>query len=436
MFSVETLYPISIVLHLLSAALVLLFDQQRRDTSARLWVAGTLLFALGMLLILPFWQLSGFWRYFCVNFCAMYSIFLYMYSIQQLSTGRYTFSWGHVVFSVMVSGSIFFLSLFDFRSLIGPFAGLGFAAVNLWCYWQVKRCQQQLINAYLKVMSYLFLISALLWMVRIPLSQVFNFQLAADPNRVNFALIFILMICILFRQVTYFVLRLSVSHDQSLNREIIRANGNEEQMLASLNALALARDNETGNHILRTQRYVRALAVRLQALGVYKDELTDHAIELMFKAAPLHDIGKVGIPDHILHKPGVLDAGEWEIMKTHTLIGETVLSSSVGNLENRTDVVKKAIEIAGGHHEKWNGKGYPRGLKGVEIPLAARIMSVADMYDALVTRRVYKKQWTHEQALEEVRLNAGQNFDPAVVGAFLDIQDEFSLIAASNRDQD
>lgn len=207
----------------------------------------------------------------------------------------------------------------------------------------------------------------------------------------------------------------------------------ERQLLSTLNALALARDNETGNHIIRTQHYVKTLALRLRKMGHYQHELSDRSIELFFKAAPLHDIGKVGIPDHILHKPAALTEDEWTVMKTHPTIGVTVLQSS-NDESPEMDVMTIAIQIAGGHHEHWDGGGYPEGLKGLTIPLPARIMSVADMYDALVSERVYKKEWTHDEAAQEIILNKGVRFDPFVVDAFIAEQEKFQNIDKKYRD--
>lgn len=210
----------------------------------------------------------------------------------------------------------------------------------------------------------------------------------------------------------------------------------ENQMIASLNSLSLARDNETGNHIIRTQHYVKILATRLKSLGLYTEELSDNAIEQLFKAAPLHDIGKVGIPDDILLKPSKLTPEEWNIMKTHTTIGESVLGAAETTLQNNEneDVISKAIKIAGGHHEKWDGTGYPRGLKEQEIPLEARIMSLADMYDALISDRVYKKAWPHDSAVKEIVSKSNIQFDPAIVEAFLVEADRFYEISKSLKD--
>lgn len=214
-----------------------------------------------------------------------------------------------------------------------------------------------------------------------------------------------------------------------------KAEQSEVQLLTSLNALAKARDNETGNHIIRTQNYVKALAQRLRDDGRYSESLSDQSIETLFKAAPLHDIGKIGIPDNILLKRGPLTDEEWVVMKTHPLIGESVLSGSLPNEEADQDVIAVAIKIAGGHHEKWDGTGYPRGLAGEAIPLSARIMSLADMYDALVNERVYKKAWTHEEAVQEILSKQSTQFDPFVVDAFIAEQGAFKEIANKYRDK-
>ena len=219
----------------------------------------------------------------------------------------------------------------------------------------------------------------------------------------------------------------------TLNEKVNTQNA-EKQMLSTLNALALARDNETGNHIIRTQNYVRNLAIRLRQMGHYAKELNDECINTLFKAAPLHDIGKVGIPDNILNKSGRLSEDEWEVMKTHAAIGESVLSSANVEVESDHGVIKKAIQIAGGHHEKWDGSGYPRGLKGNEIPLAARIMALADVYDAVVSERVYKTGWSHEDAMKEILNKSGTHLDPLVVNALIAEQSNFQEIARKYRD--
>ncbi len=240
----------------------------------------------------------------------------------------------------------------------------------------------------------------------------------------------------------YWINRLGIQNAQALIENNLikvelankKAEQSEMKLLSSLNALAKARDNETGNHIIRTQNYVKLLAYRLRADGHYAETISDQFIELLFKAAPLHDIGKIGIPDHILLKNGMLTDQEWEIMKTHTLIGESVLSASDIDMDADHDVIVKAIKIAGGHHEKWDGTGYPRGLVGEAIPLAARIMALGDMYDALVNERVYKKAWTHERAVQEIISKRSTHFDPLIVDAFIAEQDSFREISERYQD--
>ncbi|CAM3833260.1 diguanylate cyclase domain-containing protein [Polynucleobacter antarcticus] len=220
-------------------------------------------------------------------------------------------------------------------------------------------------------------------------------------------------------------------------KEERKSSNAELKMLSSLNALALARDNETGSHIIRTQRYVKLLAERLIKNGHYLDRLSAKTVDCLFKASPLHDIGKVGIPDNILYKDGPLTKDEWGIMKTHTTIGGDVLSSAKAQLDEELeedDVIEAAIEIAGAHHERWDGQGYPKGLAGQDIPLSARIMALADIYDALVSERVYKSEWRHEDAVEEILNKKGTHFDPHIVDAFIAEKEAFQTIAQKYKD--
>lgn len=201
-----------------------------------------------------------------------------------------------------------------------------------------------------------------------------------------------------------------------------------------MTSLAETRDNETGNHIRRTQNYVKVLAKQLRARQEYVEQLSDSAIELLFKSAPLHDIGKVGIPDSILLKPGSLTEDEWVVMRTHTLLGKDSIDRAESELGLEVDFLRAAKEIAVAHHEKWNGSGYPFGLKGEQIPLAARLMALADVYDALISRRVYKAPMSHDDAKLIIQQGSGTHFDPCVVDAFLEIHDEFQKIASKYAD--
>jgi HD-GYP domain-containing protein (c-di-GMP phosphodiesterase class II) len=203
----------------------------------------------------------------------------------------------------------------------------------------------------------------------------------------------------------------------------------EDQMLTALNALAKAKDNETGSHIMRTQQYVSLLANRLKKMGHHSQTLTEEHIERLVKVAPLHDLGKVGIPDHILNKEGRFTEEERELMYSHPMIGESILVASQ-SAETEMELLSTAIKVAGGHHEKWDGSGYPRKLKGEDIPIEARIMTVADIFDALISDRPYKKGWTVDEAWNEIVSNSGTAFDPIVVEAFIAERAGFKEIAS------
>jgi len=216
-----------------------------------------------------------------------------------------------------------------------------------------------------------------------------------------------------------------------------RMRENELTQLVSIRALAhLAetRDPETGNHILRTQGYVHQLATALQQHPRFSDMLTPRYIDLLTKSAPLHDIGKVGIPDAILLKPGPLTPEEWAVMKTHAVLGSQAIDRAEADIETTVDFLVLAKEIAHWHHEKWDGSGYPDGLAAETIPLSARLMALADVFDALISVRVYKPAMPYEKAREVILAGRGHHFDPDVVDAFLSNYAEFVGIANRHRD--
>jgi len=194
-------------------------------------------------------------------------------------------------------------------------------------------------------------------------------------------------------------------------------------------SLAEARDNETGNHLLRTKNYVRLLAEELSARGHYTAQLNPAYIDRLYKSAPLHDIGKVAIPDSILQKAGKLTAEEFEIMKTHTTLGYEAICNAEQALGMDLNFFDCAKDIALYHQEKWDGSGYPQGLFGEAIPLSARLMAVADVYDALISERVYKKAFSHQKAVIIIEDGRGKHFDPVMVDVFLQIQTEVQGIA-------
>lgn len=216
------------------------------------------------------------------------------------------------------------------------------------------------------------------------------------------------------------------------NQEI---NITRDVCIHSLATLAETRDNETGGHILRTQNYVKVLAQALQKLPAYREQLDSETIELLYKSAPLHDIGKVGIPDSILQKPGKLTDAEFATMKQHPEIGYQALQKAQGQLGNNS-FLRIAGEISLTHHEKWDGSGYPNGLVGEQTPLSGRLMAVADVYDALITKRVYKPAFSHQKAVSIISEGSGSHFDPAIVAAFLANEAQFANIAEQFKDQD
>jgi putative two-component system response regulator len=210
----------------------------------------------------------------------------------------------------------------------------------------------------------------------------------------------------------------------------------QDVTIHAMASLAETRDNETGNHIRRTAHYVKVLAEKLRTHPRFASFLTERTIELLFKSAPLHDIGKVGIPDRILLKPGRFEPHEMEIMKTHTTLGRDAILAAEKELGVTVDFLKFAKEIAYGHQEKWDGSGYPEALAGDHIPVSARLMAVADVYDALISRRVYKQGMSHEAAVKIIAEGRGSHFDPDMVDAFLEIQHLFVEIALRYADSD
>ena len=219
-------------------------------------------------------------------------------------------------------------------------------------------------------------------------------------------------------------------HLEDLVRERTREiSALQEVMINSLSALAETRDLETGGHILRTQRYVRVLAEALKGHPKFRSYLSrDGIIDLLFKTAPLHDIGKVGVPDLILKKPGKLTPLEFEEMKQHTAYGVSALRSAEESIGGNA-FLQVAAEIAMTHHEKWDGRGYPKGLAGEGIPISGRLMALADVYDALISRRVYKSPYSHKKAVDIITNEREKSFDPDVVDAFLANEQEFRTIA-------
>jgi len=230
------------------------------------------------------------------------------------------------------------------------------------------------------------------------------------------------------------------SENLLLEAEVARRMG-ENQLIQEVSIhmaarLAESRDNETGHHLRRTEGYVHVLARRLQPHPRFSAFLTGPTIELLAKSAPLHDIGKVGIPDHVLLKPGKLTAAEWQVMKTHAKKGSDIIEQAERDGRRSVEFLAIAKSIAHWHHEAWDGSGYPDGLVGEAIPIPARLMALADVFDALISKRVYKDRMSFDAARNIIAGERARKFDPDVVDAFLATFDEFRAIAERYSDSE
>lgn len=207
-------------------------------------------------------------------------------------------------------------------------------------------------------------------------------------------------------------------------------------VLFALATLAELRESDTESHLLRVQHYVRALCERLQTRPALRAALSDEYVDTLVLCIPMYDMGTVGVPDRILLKPGRLTADELAIMRNHTTLGHGALVRAEILLKLHSPLLDMAKDVVLCHHEKWNGSGYPRGLSGAQIPLAARIIAVADVYDALISAKVYKAGVPHDRAVQIIFGERGAHFDPDVVDAFIEVQDEFVAIAQRLADTD
>ena len=216
-------------------------------------------------------------------------------------------------------------------------------------------------------------------------------------------------------------------------RRIIGLEGREMTIFA-LAKLAESRDRETGAHLERVRAYSRTLARYLQLYSEYRDLVDDNFVRLVYETSPLHDIGKVAIPDRILLSPHKLNKQDFDLMKTHTRCGAETLTAAFDRFPN-ADFLRMAIEIALSHHEKFDGSGYPDGLQGNKIPLSARIVALADVYDALTSSRSYKQAYSHEMARKIILKESMRHFDPVIVDAFVNVEDEFIQIRDLHLDQ-
>lgn len=204
----------------------------------------------------------------------------------------------------------------------------------------------------------------------------------------------------------------------------------QEQTILGMANIIESRDSETGEHVMRTSQYVEVLANAALEYGYLPEILTSHYIDILKRVAPMHDIGKIAVSDAILKKPAKLTPEEFEKIKIHTTVAERIIFTVLGKIETE-EYVKTAIDVAKSHHERWDGNGYPNHLKGEAIPLSARIMAIADVFDALVSERCYKKAVPPEEAFEIISESSGTHFDPILVDLFLKKKDEVLKIMES-----
>ncbi len=201
----------------------------------------------------------------------------------------------------------------------------------------------------------------------------------------------------------------------------------QHDIIVSMANVIESRDGTTGEHVKRTSKYTMLLAEKMIERGLYAEELTVQLLESMRNGSPLHDIGKITIPDSVLTKPGKLTVEEYDVIKTHAKAGADMIRDNMSQMVSE-DFLQVACDMAQYHHEKWNGKGYPEGLKGEEIPLTARILAVTDVYDALVSERQYKKGMTIDEAFAIMEKDRGENFEPEILDVFFDLRDELERL--------
>jgi putative two-component system response regulator len=217
--------------------------------------------------------------------------------------------------------------------------------------------------------------------------------------------------------------------DEIIRERTEQLNRMQNSIVSVLADMVENRDKGTGGHIERTSKYIKILIDEMRVRGVYADEMQKWDVEKIISSARMHDLGKISITDLIVNKPGKLTPEEYEVMKTHAIEGERIIDESTART-GEGDFLRSAKLFAGSHHERWDGKGYPRGLKEEEIPLHGRIMAIVDVYDALVSERPYKKAFSDEEAVDIIMENSGTHFDPKIVQVFYEVRDQFKSVKA------
>jgi putative two-component system response regulator len=215
--------------------------------------------------------------------------------------------------------------------------------------------------------------------------------------------------------------------DEIIKERTEQLNRMQNSIVSVLADMVENRDKGTGGHIERTSKYIKILIDEMKKRGVYDEEISTWDVDKVISSARMHDLGKISITDLIVNKPGKLTPDEYEVMKTHAVEGERIIDEIISQT-GQDEFLHNAKLFAGAHHERWDGKGYPRGLKEEQIPLHGRIMAIVDVYDALVSERPYKKAFTHDEAVKIIRESSGAHYDPKIVNVFLEVQDQFNAV--------
>ncbi len=245
-------------------------------------------------------------------------------------------------------------------------------------------------------------------------------------TNISLSILIIFFVITLF---TYLMNKFEFQLEDKVSDQSAKIISMQNNTIISLSNLVENRDSDTGDHIIRTSSYIKVLAKTAMEEGLYPNQLNEEFIELLEKAAPMHDIGKIVVPDYILKKPGKLTPEEFEIMKRHTTEGSRIVHDVLGNGEDKK-YIQMAADVAHYHHEKWDGSGYPNGLKGEHIPLSARFMAIADVFDALVSPRCYKDPIPIDEAFAIIKEGAGSHFDPKLAKCFLELEEPVTEITA------
>lgn len=430
----------------ISVGVILAYTLSTIDRSARYWIAAALLSGVASLMRTVMPQDDHFFATSVPNATNFFINLLFALSLGALT--RRTFDFGKLLgfgamFSVLYAALhevMFRLDSAIIEVVVNPVVQISMASLIGVYAIEIYRERRLKFAAVIGVLQGIL---AILWMLRL--------VTGLSQGRIDFgalslvnAFIFTPLLLVgTIRLLCYLGLRL----EEYVNK-VDRSSA--ASLLNTLNTLAMSRDNETGNHVLRTQKFIKAMAERLHLEGKLDTQGIRNYVELLHDVAPLHDIGKVGIPDRILKKPTGLNAEEWEVMRAHTLIGANIIDAAripQGGEDSLVDnalqggegsVIKEVLQVARqvalSHHENWDGSGYPNGLAGKEIPQSAQLMAIADAYDALRSTRVYKGAWDHEHAVADIRSHSGSRFDPELVDVFEREAEAFRRIADTYRD--